>query len=62
MTAFFEKSYKNTRTIKTPDFDKKSGVFITFWSKMKHPKKPVGLAVGLASILAKLNEEKNPTF
>ena len=49
-------------TIKTPDFDKKSGAFLTFWGKMKHPKKPVGLAVGLASILAKLNEEKNPTF
>ena len=30
MTAFFEKSYKNTRTIKTPDFDKKSGAFLTF--------------------------------
>ena len=29
---------------------------------MKHLKKTVGLAVGLASILAKLNEEKNPTF
>ena len=35
-------------TIKTPDFDKKSGAFLTFWGKMKHPKKPVGLAVGLA--------------
>ena len=22
-------------TIKTPDFNKKSGVFLTFWSKMK---------------------------
>lgn len=29
---------------------------------MKHPKKPVGLAVGLVPILAKLNEGKNPTF
>ena len=27
---FFEKSYKNTRTIKAPDFDKKSGAFLTF--------------------------------
>ena len=35
-------------TIKTPDFDKKSGVFLTFWYKMKHPEIPVGLAVGLA--------------
>ena len=34
--------------IKTPDFDKKSGVFLTFLGKMKHPEKPVGLAVGLA--------------
>ena len=49
-------------TIKTPDFDKKSGVFQIFWSKMEYHKKPVGLAVGLAPILAKLNEEKNPTF
>lgn len=29
---------------------------------MKHPKKPMGLAVGLVPILAKLNEGKNPTF
>ena len=35
-------------TIKTPDFDKKSGAFLTFLGKMKHPKKTVGLAVGLA--------------
>ena len=35
-------------TRKAPDFDKKSGAFLTFWGKMKHPKKPVGLAVGLA--------------
>ena len=35
-------------TIKTPDFDKKSGAFLTFWHKMKHPKIAVGLAVGLA--------------
>ena len=49
-------------TIKTPDFDKKSGVFLTFWYKMKHPEIPVGLAVGLAPFLAKLDEVKNPTF
>ena len=49
-------------TIKTPDFDKKSGVFLTFWSEMEYSKIPVGLAVGLAPILAKLNEEINPTF
>ena len=48
--------------IKTPDFDKKSGVFLTFWYKMKHPEIPVGLAVGLAPFLAKLDEVKNPTF
>ena len=29
---------------------------------MKNPKNPVGLAVGLVPILAKLNEGKNPTF
>ena len=49
-------------TIKTPDFDKKSGVFLTFWGKMKDHKKPVGLAVGLAPFWAKLDEVKNPTF
>ena len=35
-------------TIKTPDFDKKSGVFLTFGSEMERSKIPVGLAVGLA--------------
>ena len=35
-------------TIKAPDFDKKSGVFLTFRSKTEHPKVPMGLAVGLA--------------
>ena len=33
--------------IKTPDFDKKSGVFLAFWHKMEPPKILVGLAVGL---------------
>ena len=47
MTAFFEKSYKNTRTIKTQDFDKKSGVFLTFLEKTNHPKMPWGIAAGI---------------
>ena len=34
-------------TIKNTGFQKKSGVFLTFWSKMKSPKIPMGLAVGL---------------
>ena len=35
-------------TTKTPDFCKKSGVFLTFGSEMECSKIPVGLAVGLA--------------
>ena len=34
-------------TIKTPDFDKKSGVFLTFWRKMGRPKMPWGIAAGI---------------
>ena len=49
-------------TIKTPDFDKKSGAFLTFWGKMKHPKKPVGLAVGLAPKKGVLESGVFPTF
>ena len=44
---FFEKSYKNTRTIKAPDFDKKSGAFLTFWRKMGRSKMPWGIAAGI---------------
>ena len=33
MTAFFEKSYKNTRTIKSPDFKRNQDFFFAFYSK-----------------------------
>lgn len=33
--CFFEKSYKNTRTIIIPDFDMKSGIFLTFLAILK---------------------------
>ena len=51
-----------SRTIKTPDFDKKSGVFLTFRHKMKKPKIPMGLAVGLVLTLLKVHKGENPTF
>ena len=47
MTAFFEKSYKNTRTIKNTGFRKKSGVFLTFWHKMEGQKPSIGVNLGL---------------
>ena len=34
-------------TIKTPDFDKKSGAFLTFWRRMGRPKMPWGIATGI---------------
>ena len=49
-------------TIKTPDFDKKSGVFLTFRSKTEHPKIPMGLAVGLAPKKGVLESGVFPTF
>ena len=49
MTAFFEKSYKNTRTIKTPDFDKKSGVFSNFWRYNAAPEKARWVSCGVSS-------------
>ena len=33
-------------TIKTPDFDKKSGVFLTFWLEMKLGQKPFWVNFG----------------
>ena len=33
--------------IKTPDFDKKAGVFLTFWRKTERFKMPWGIAVGI---------------
>ena len=49
-------------TIKNTGFRKKSGVFLTFWHKMKKPKIPMGLAVGLVLTLLKVHKGKNPTF
>ena len=34
-------------TIKAPDFDKKSGVFLTFWRKIGWFKMPWGIAAGI---------------
>ena len=49
-------------TIKNTGFRKESGVFLTFWHKMKKPKIPMGLAVGLVLALLKVHKGKNPTF
>ena len=38
-------------TIKTPDFDKKSGVFLTFWSKMDDRKMGLELVLELVLFL-----------
>ena len=34
-------------TIKAPDFDTKSGAFLTFWRKMGRSKVPWGIAAGI---------------
>ena len=34
-------------TIKAPDFDTKSGAFLTFWRKMGRSKMPWGIAAGI---------------
>ena len=57
MTAFFEKSYKNTRTIKNTGFRKKSGVFLTFWPQMDGPKPSIGVSLGLCAICTKEKTE-----
>ena len=49
-------------TIKNTGFRKKSGVFLTFRHKMKKPKIPMGLAVGLVLTLSKVHKGENPTF
>ena len=49
-------------TIKSTGFRKKSGVFLTFRHKMKKPKIPMGLAVGLVLTLLKVHKGENPTF
>ena len=36
-------------TIKTPDFDKKSGVFLTFWHKMESTKMGLELVLELVT-------------
>ena len=40
-------------TIKTPDFDKKSGVFLTFWGKMKRLKMPWGVNANIKVVSVK---------
>ena len=62
MTAFFEKSYKNTRTIKNTGFRKKSGVFLTFRNEIHARKIGVELALELAAKSAKIEYRENPTF
>ena len=49
-------------TIKTPDFDKKSGVFLTFRDEMDTRKKGVELALELAAKSTKIEYRENPTF
>ena len=49
-------------TIKNTGFRKKSGDFLTFRHKMKKPKIPMGLAVGLVSCLCNVNKYEKPTF
>ena len=49
-------------TIKAPDFERNPVLFLTFWHKMKKPKIPMGLAVGLVLTLLKVHKGENPTF
>ena len=49
-------------TIKTPDFDKESGVFLTFGSKTEWPKKSWGIAAGIVPKYAFSENRKFQTF
>ena len=49
-------------TIKTPDFDKKSGVFLTFWWKIEQSKMPWGIAAGIVSKYAFSENRELQTF
>ena len=44
-------------TIKTPDFDEKSGVFLTFQPKMEVPKPSIGVSLGLCATCTKEKTE-----
>ena len=49
-------------TIKTPDFDKKSGVFLTFWHKMESAKMGLELVLELVTETPKTKNRENLTF
>ena len=45
-------------TIKTPDFERNSVVFLTFWHKME----PAKMGLELVAENAKIENRENPTF
>ena len=59
---FFKKFCIATRTIKAPDFDKKSGAFLTFYANSHWLQICFGDNLGTAPIFVNFAAWKNRTF